>query len=137
MKVLLDTNIWIAAFLTHGVCHELLEHCLEHHEILISEDIYKEIEEKLRDKFKFPAVRIRESLSFIKEQAHCVPVEPLKEPVCRDPDDDLVLASLVSGRADCLITGDDDLLVLKAFKGIPILSPKKYWEFEKKFREEE
>lgn len=137
MKILLDTNVWIAAFLTHGACHELLEHCLENHQLLISKDIYEEIEEKLRNKFKFPPTRIQETLSFIKGQAYFISVKPLVETVCRDPEDDLILAALISGKADCLITGDNDLLVLKKFEGIPLLSPKQYWEFEKNFREEE
>jgi putative PIN family toxin of toxin-antitoxin system len=43
--------------------------------------------------------------------------------VCRDPDDDKLLEIAVVGRADCLVTGDQDLLVLGPFQGIPILTP--------------
>ena len=42
--------------------------------------------------------------------------------VCRDPDDDEVLAIAVSGRADTLVTGDADLLALGAHQGFRILT---------------
>lgn len=51
-------------------------------------------------------------------------------PVCRNPDDDWVLASAQAGRCSCLITGDRDLLVLNEFDGIPILAPSAFWRFE-------
>jgi len=42
---------------------------------------------------------------------------------CRDPKDDKYLSLAVSIEASCIITGDDDLLVLNPFQNIPILSP--------------
>jgi predicted nucleic acid-binding protein len=42
---------------------------------------------------------------------------------CRDPDDNKLLEIAVVGRADCLVTGDQDLLILDPFQGIPILTP--------------
>ncbi len=40
---------------------------------------------------------------------------------CRDPKDDKYLELAVAAKADCVITGDHDLLVLNPFRGIPIL----------------
>jgi putative PIN family toxin of toxin-antitoxin system len=42
---------------------------------------------------------------------------------CRDPDDDKFLELAVNGRADAIIWGDVDLLVLDTFRGIPIVTP--------------
>ena len=42
---------------------------------------------------------------------------------CRDPGDDMLLETALLGRADCVITGDQDLLVMSPFQGIPILTP--------------
>ena len=42
---------------------------------------------------------------------------------CRDPKDDKLLDTALLGRADCLVTGDQDLLVMSPFHGIPIPSP--------------
>ena len=43
--------------------------------------------------------------------------------VCRDPDDDKFLGLAVSGRADYIVSGDNDLLSLSPFRGIRILAP--------------
>jgi putative PIN family toxin of toxin-antitoxin system len=42
---------------------------------------------------------------------------------CRDPTDDKFLELAVNGRADMIVTGDLDLLVLNPFRGIPIIEP--------------
>ena len=58
-----------------------------------------------------------------------VPVS-LKEPVCRDPDDDIVLATASAGDAICIVTGDEDLLVLKQFQNTDIIRPKDFGQYE-------
>jgi uncharacterized protein len=45
------------------------------------------------------------------------------EPICRDPDYDKFLALAVTGGADAIISGDKDLLDLRVFDGIPIMTP--------------
>jgi len=50
----------------------------------------------------------------------------LDQPVCRDPDDDNILAAAISGKCDCIITGDKDLLVLKQYLGINIFNPRDF-----------
>lgn len=131
MKVLFDTNVWLAAFLTHGSCHELLEHCLENHQLLISEFILGEIRRNLRKKLKFSESKIKDILTFIRSNAEMVQESPLPKSICRDPDDDQVLAAAAGGMADCLVSGDKDLLVLKNYQEIPILNPKQFWQWEK------
>ncbi len=42
---------------------------------------------------------------------------------CRDPNDDKLLETALQGQADCIVTGDADLLVMSPFQGIPILTP--------------
>jgi predicted nucleic acid-binding protein len=48
--------------------------------------------------------------------------------ICRDPKDDMYLELALSGKADCIITNDDDLLVLRPFEKIPIITPKEFLE---------
>ena len=42
---------------------------------------------------------------------------------CRDPKDDKLLTLAVAANADYIVTGDEDLLVLHPFQGIPIITP--------------
>lgn len=55
-------------------------------------------------------------------------VEPssLDGPVCRDVDDDVVLATAVAAGAAMIVTGDQDLLVIGQYAGIDILSPREF-----------
>jgi len=46
----------------------------------------------------------------------------LPQPICRDPDDDAVLACALAARADLIVSGDEDLRVLAIFKNIPIVA---------------
>ncbi|UBF26661.1 putative toxin-antitoxin system toxin component, PIN family [Kovacikia minuta CCNUW1] len=58
---------------------------------------------------------------------------PLESPVCRDPNDDTILATALAGGADCIATGDKDLLALKKFGAIDILSPSEFEVYEEQF----
>ncbi|HCU26108.1 MAG TPA: putative toxin-antitoxin system toxin component, PIN family [Deltaproteobacteria bacterium] len=55
---------------------------------------------------------------------------PLKEKICRDPDDDWILSTALEGEANCIITGDRDLLTLSKYQEIFILKPEEFWKFE-------
>lgn len=47
-------------------------------------------------------------------------------PVTRDPSDDQVIACAVAARAEYLVTGDDDMLVVAEYQGIRIISPRQF-----------
>lgn len=130
MKVLLDTNILIAALIAKGTCADLLEHCVLNHELFSSELLIAELRDKLRTKFKFNERDADEASGLMRSQMAIVVPRPLKKPVCRDPDDDVVLATAVSGSVDCIVTGDKDLLTLKQFQDVPIVSPREFADFE-------
>ena len=130
MKLVLDTNVLIAAFVSRGVCHELLEHCARQYELVTSAKILGEFEEKLLHKFKVPYAEAREAINLLASQMQSVTPESLEAAVCRNPDDDWVLATAAAGGCMCVVTGDEDLLVLKSFQGIAILTPSEFWAYE-------
>ncbi|MEW6095357.1 MAG: putative toxin-antitoxin system toxin component, PIN family [bacterium] len=99
--------------------------------ICISQQVLDELYEKIREKFGFSENRVEEVITFIQENAVMFTHDTLFSPICRDPDDDYILALAVSGNVDCLISGDEDLLILKSIQGIPILKPNDFWKFEK------
>lgn len=132
MKIVLDTNVWIASFISHGVCHELVEHVIVSHEVLFSSFILEEVEEKLSKKFKIPSGRVTEYSRYIRENAQEVRLKKKPEKISRDPDDDWILETALVGKARCILTGDKDLLDLHKHKSISLLKPNEFWVFERK-----
>ena len=130
MKVLFDTNVLIAAFISHGSCHELLEHCFHEHQIVTTKVLLNEFLDTLSGKLHFTRDEVREAKQLMGFMATLVDPLPLETPICRDPDENNVLAAALGGEVDCIVTGDKDLLVLKHCRGIPILSPDQFWPFE-------
>ena len=63
------------------------------------------------------------SLSQLRQLAEVVEPPPLSQPVCRDPDDDQVLALAIAAKAELIVSGDKDLLSLGHFESVPILAP--------------
>jgi putative PIN family toxin of toxin-antitoxin system len=128
VKIVLDTNVIFSAFSTHGLAHIVFELCLQHHKIMISQSILKELENNFIGKLKMPIEKSREITSFLKE--FCQVSEPAKltNPVCRDRTDDHILGLAQAVEADCIVSGDQDLLVLLTYQTIPILSPRQFWE---------
>ncbi len=130
MKLVLDTNVLIAALITRGVCADLLEHCVLSHTIVASDFILHELRGHLMGKFKYTEQDANEAIALLESQMEMVTPTALDQPVCRDPDDDHILAAAVAGRAKCLVTGDEDLLILQQYEGIAIVRPGGFAEFE-------
>jgi putative PIN family toxin of toxin-antitoxin system len=123
----------VAAFLTRGTCCELFEHCGLHHDLVSSRPILEEFHRSLVDKLEIPSDLAIEASKLVASRMEAVLPVPLGKPVCRDPDDNIVLATALNGKCHCLVTGDRDLLSLRTFEGIPIISPSEFWRFEQEW----
>lgn len=132
MRVVLDTNVLIAAFIAHSVCNELVEHCALYHDVILSPFIIEELKEKLLDKFAFTTREANRVIRLLKSRCTIATPPQLPESVCRDPDDDNIIAVAHFASCDCIVTGDKDLLALETALGIPIIRPPQFWEFEDK-----
>lgn len=127
MRLVLDTNILIAALVADGLCRDLVRRRLENHILISSQLLLGELRDKLEEKFKVRA----KDVPFLGAYAERVGImRPVVLPrnACRDRDDVAVLATAVAGKADCIITGDEDLLVLEEYDGISILTPRQWLE---------
>ncbi len=73
-------------------------------------------------------VTAEQRVQFIRLIANIAEFVPIIHRVreCRDAKDDKFLEVALNGRADVIITGDDDLLAMNPWRGIPIVSPKDY-----------
>jgi putative PIN family toxin of toxin-antitoxin system len=129
--VVFDANVVIAAFGFDGVCRSVLESCVDSHRVVLSDHILAEVHSHLRKKMGHPLSMADERVTFLREIATLVEPAPVRQDACRDPEDLPVLGTLVAAHADCLVTGDSDLLVLGRFGDQPILSPREFSEWGK------
>jgi putative PIN family toxin of toxin-antitoxin system len=125
VRIVCDTNVLVAALVAEGLCRDIVKRRLSAHDLFTSKGLLDELVKTLRRKFQVEA-RDVPFLKAYRERAELVKPEKLKRPVCRDPDDDLVLATAVAAKAHCILTGDNDLLVLGRFESIAILSPRAF-----------
>ena len=128
MRVVFDTNVLIAAFLTEGVCSKLLVRARwREFELFLSDDIILEFERNLRQKFAFSPSEISDARSVLLEASGKIvqKASPVV-PVCRDPEADKILACVKHTDADYLVTGDQDLLVIDPYCRTRIVTPRNF-----------
>jgi len=130
MKLVLDTNVLIAAFVSHGTCNELLEHCAINHEIVLSSFILDEVKEKLVDKFEYSIREAGEVIHLLKSRVQIVSPQKLDKALCRDPDNDAIIGTALAGNCECIVTGDKDILTLHQVDGIRIVTPSDFWAMD-------
>lgn len=129
--LVLDANLIIsAALMERSVARQTFEKALLQGRIVLSEALQTELTELfLRPKFdRYLSLekRLRFLASFIQLTQSTSVTHHLQ--VCRDPKDDMILELALAGQASCIVTGDQDLLVLHPFRGIAILSPRQFLE---------
>ncbi len=121
-----DTNVLVSAVLfERSVPRQAFDHALVRGRVLLSVETLAELASVLArpkfDRYLHAEERERFLVALVRE---AVLVEVHEEiHACRDPRDDKFLEVAVSGGADRIISGDDDLLILSPFRGIPILPP--------------
>ncbi len=128
MRVLLDSNVWLAILTADGQCRRIWRQARGVSQVFASPDILGEIEGKLRLKFGFHPRHAHLLATFVRRQTTSVTVKGLPPKVCRDPDDDYILAAAVKANCAYLVTGDKDLLALENFEGVGIVTPREFAE---------
>jgi putative PIN family toxin of toxin-antitoxin system len=129
LRVVVDTNVLVSAVIlpaspTGAVVLHLRQGAFTP---LYSAELLEELARvlarpRIRDKYHIIAADIRTILDLILLRGEFVePVERVT--VCRDPKDNVFLEVALAGRAEVIVTGDDDLLGLHPFRGIPIITP--------------
>ncbi len=129
MRAVVDTNILVRALIMpQGTVGPVLLR-LRHSEytLLYAEPLLEELVDvlnrpRIRHKYSLTEDDIQVVVSLILLRGEAVAPEQ-RITACRDPRDDKFLEVAVTGKADIIVSGDQDLLVLNPFAGIPILPP--------------
>jgi putative PIN family toxin of toxin-antitoxin system len=128
-RVVSDTTVLIsAALVDESVSARARNHAVRYGQLIATEQTFAELTGRLlAPKFdRYVSRPTREIL--LRRLQPIVEIVPVIQVVrvCRDPRDDMFLEAAVNGRADVLITGDKDLLALRPYSGIEILTPAEY-----------
>lgn len=129
MKLVVDTNLVVSAFLWQGTPGRLLELAGEKQVRLFSSRVLLDELADVLGRRKFAAnvkstgLTIPQMLANYRKLITLVTARQLPQQVSPDADDDMVLATAKAAHADLIVSGDrKHLLVLKRFEGIPIVT---------------
>lgn len=130
MKVVIDTNVYVSGILWNGNESKIVDMCmegiLENH---TSIDILSEVEKVLSyQKFNLNNEEINKLLKIYFSLSRLVSIKVKSEIKSRDPADNKILECAITSEVDYIISGDQDLLVLKEVEGIRIMKSRDFLE---------
>jgi putative PIN family toxin of toxin-antitoxin system len=130
-RFVFDTSAIVsAALLKQSVSRRAFDKALDEGEILVSLETIDELSRVLSREGFARYVTEQERLEFLAvllREARLVEVD-VHIGACRDPQDNKFLELAVSGNARCIVSGDQDLLVLHPFRGVAIVTPRDFVE---------
>lgn len=128
MRVVLDTNVVMSALFFGGIPGRVLDAFrtglieLAYSPAILEE--YARVGGMLSE--RFGDLNLGSILAVIAAAGTLVDAPPIAEPVSRDPDDDKFLACARAAGASVIVSGDHDLLALREWNGISVLSPREF-----------
>lgn len=126
-----DTNVLVSALLLReSTARRAFDKALEHGKVLISRETVEELNSVLRrkefEKYVTEEERVEFITAFVRDGVWVEITEKIDE--CRDPKDHKFLELAVNGNACYIVTGNENLLVLRSFRGISIVTPRQFLE---------
>ena len=124
IEAVLDANVFVSASIRSKNCREIIDFLFaDRFNIVTSERLLGEIAFILsKNKFNLAPADVKSLVKFLSNYARFVtPVTIISD--CRDPKDNALLECALTAKADCIVTGDNDLLCLNPYHGIRILPP--------------
>ena len=128
MRIVIDTNIVASAIFFGGRPRELLELLLQHElSAFVTQEIIDEYQGTIEYlQSKYPSRRITTPLTQIIAACNMISATT-KVKVCRDPDDDKFLTCALDSRSLYIVSGDKDLLAVKEFDDIQIVTVSQFF----------
>jgi uncharacterized protein len=128
VKVIFDTNVLIAAFLTEGTSKDVMDTVLSRRECVISPYILEEFRRVLTSKkFELPKTLVESYVDYVCRYSKVEVEDPKIKVACPDANDKKILALCKTVGADFLITGDKVLLEQRSIGNTAIIQPGEFW----------
>lgn len=125
MRAVLDTNVVISAIFFGGCPFKIVRAAYANQvELVATKSVlaeYREVAERLHE--QFPTVNYRRPLAMLESKLTMVRAVALRKSVCRDPDDDAIVACALGDKAKIICSGDNDLLSISGTHGLEIMTP--------------
>jgi putative PIN family toxin of toxin-antitoxin system len=128
-RVVIDTNVMVSAYLGGRLDAIIVAWVAGEFVLTVSNQIVSEYINVLgRPKFKIARRELDDFIALILSKAEFVLAEESIHAVETDPSDNKFLEAAIAGRVDLIVSGDNHLLDLKEFRGIPIITPRIFLE---------
>jgi putative PIN family toxin of toxin-antitoxin system len=129
LRSVFDTSVVVSAvLLPRSVPRQAFDRALERGKLLVSAATVDELNEVLHrprfNKYVLEEERMEFLAALLREAELVEVIEVVTQ--CRDPKDNKFLELAASGSATCVVTGDQDLLALNPFRGIPLWTPQEF-----------
>ncbi len=126
MRVVVDTNVLISAGMKADTAPRIAVRWIQRHGRFLKStateaELFRTIVRPKLSRFLVDGEFLAELKALVAGAELVDVAEPIQ--ACADADDDKFLEVAVNGRAEMIISGDFDLLVLDPFRGIPIIDP--------------
>ena len=133
-KVVLDSTVLVSAFLAKtGVSAELLHKAKDGgFDMCLAEEILEEVQrallqyQKIRKRYHYTDQAVIQYVQNLRIVSHIITELPSIEVVNSDPNDNMVVACALKARANYIVTRDNDLLSLKNYEGIKVVTPENF-----------
>ena len=131
MRVFLDTNVLVSAFISRGISAEIFRIIVKEHDLIIGDLVLNELKRILHIKLKMPLTQVNNILNYLKsfEQINYSGEKSPHE--IRDKDDEKILVLALKSNSDVLITGDKDFLDVRNSLSIKVLNPREFLKLVK------
>jgi len=122
-RVVVDTNVLVSALISNGKSRKLVLKLLEEHTVVLSSQMLAELADVIsRDKFSATSSQVDRFISILVKKATIVSARSIPKVILEDPDDDVVLATALCGKAAYIVSGDKHLLKIACYEKTQIVS---------------
>lgn len=134
IRAVLDTNVIVSGFAvrvpTPGIPARILDHWRSSaFELVVSQHILEEVARTFRKPYfrrRLSSEQVTRILAALARPPGVVELSVAVQGIATHPEDDLILATAISGRAEYLVSGDRRLQAVGSYRGVTMLSPRRF-----------
>lgn len=126
MIVVIDSGVWISGLAFGGTPDLAIQKGVGIDQVAVCDQIKNEVGITLAGKIGWDRSRVAQAFATYFKNTIWVSTTGRIRGICRDPKDDAIIECAVNAKAELIISGDKDLLTLKQYDSIRIITPRQY-----------